>query len=82
MQLFQWPKIMNSLKKTKYKFNVINEIFLIDRMFGYLIDPSDLIRHVIETFLYCSYILYVLLHHVELTVIIELIHTSTQFLEF
>lgn len=46
-----------------------------------LVDEADLVLNISQTFLYGADVLYILLHHIQLSIVIELIHTLSQFLQ-
>ena len=47
-----------------------------------LVDEADLVLHIRQTFLHCTDILYILCHHIQLSIIVEFIHTLPKFLQF
>lgn len=46
-----------------------------------LVDEADLVLNISQTFLYGADVLYILLHHIQLSIVIEFIHTLSQFLQ-
>lgn len=64
-------------KKSIYCLCVDDKLEIAD-----LVDEADLVLYISQTFLYSTDVLYVLLHHIQLSVIIEFIYTLSQFLQF
>lgn len=64
-------------KKSIYCLCVDDKLEIAD-----LVDEADLVLYISQTFLYSTDVLYVLLHHIQLSVIVEFIHTLSQFLQF
>lgn len=47
-----------------------------------LVDEADLVLHIRQTFLHCTDILYILCHHIQLSIIVEFVHALPKFLQF